>query len=132
MLNTEKASPTIQEPNLARNCSSIICFSNSKYANNGHTNLFLQTLRKESCKHIFLKCDTIHDIVVLGGGGRASTGPAVNLLHYLFHLLIHTLEKETTRIRDKKNNSKMVSGCIYMKFNSKFPINTMIMYKIGA
>jgi len=98
MPSTEKASTALQEPNLARNRSSVIHFS-SKHANNGHANLFLQTPRKESCKHIFLKCATIHAFVVLKK--RVHTESAVNLLHYLFPLLIHTLEKEITRMGDK-------------------------------
>lgn len=63
LLIPEKAGATTQLPNLARNCSSIIYFRSSKYAHNGHANLFLGTPRK-SCKHVFVKCATIHAIVV--------------------------------------------------------------------
>lgn len=63
LLISEKAGATTQLPNLPRNCSSIIYFSSSKYANNGHANLFLGTPSK-SCKHVFVKCATTHTIVV--------------------------------------------------------------------
>lgn len=87
------------EPNLARNRTSITCSSSSKYANNSHANLFLPIPTKKSCKRLFLKRATIHAAVVLNK--RAHTDSAVNLLHYLFPLLIHTLERETTSSRDK-------------------------------
>lgn len=47
----------------------------------------------------FLNVLLPHVIVVLKK--RAHTESAVNLLHYLFPLLIHTLEKEITSIGDK-------------------------------
>lgn len=79
VLTPEKAGATTQLPNLARNCSSIIHISSNKYANNGHANLFLGTPSK-SCKHVFVKCATIHTIVV--SKKPAHTESAGNLLHF--------------------------------------------------
>lgn len=60
-----------------------------------------QTLRKGRCKHVLLTRATIHTTAVMTE--RALIESAVNRLHYLFPLLIHTFKKETTTDRDKTN-----------------------------
>lgn len=71
----------------------------------------------------------MHAIVV--SKKRAHTESAVNLLHYLFPLLIHTLEKETTRIGDKNLIQKWSVGVSALNLTASFQLIQKLCVKSG-
>lgn len=130
LLISEKAGATTQLPNLARNCSSIIYFRSSKYANNGHANLFLGTPSK-GCKHVFVKCATIHAIVV--SKKEPTLSQQVNSCTILFPFSFTPYKRKQLVSETKQSfNSQTVCDHICMKLNRKFAIKTKILCKIRA